>query len=263
MRTAIGVGEQLRDWRLRRRYSQLELSNRAEISTRHLSFVETARASPSRDMLLRLAEHLDIPLRERNHLLLAAGFAPVYSQAAFDSKPLTAVRLALRQLLAAHEPFPAVVIDRWWNLLEANAALGLFTAGLPAELLEPPVNVLRATLHPNGMAPSVINLGEWRSHLLGRLARQVATTADPRLEELLAELRGYPCEQPEPEIELPGPGEVLVPLRIRDGELELSFLSTVSTFGTPLDVTVSELVIEAFYPADPETARALGVERVI
>jgi transcriptional regulator with XRE-family HTH domain len=263
MTTATGVGEQLREWRLRRRYSQLELAIRAEISTRHLSFVETARSSPSREMLLRLAEHLEVPLRERNHLLLAAGFAPVYSEAALDSGPLTAVRQALQQLLQAHEPFPAVVLDRWWNLLEANSALGLFTAGLPAELLEPPVNVLRATLHPLGMAPAVVNLGEWRGHLLGRLSRQVAATADPQLRELLAELRGYPCDQPEPEVELPGPGEVLVPLRIRHGDQVLSFLSTVSTFGTPLDVTVSELVIEAFYPADQTTARALGVQRVI
>ena len=254
-----GVGAQLREWRVRRRYSQLELSNRAEISTRHLSFVETARAAPSREMLLRLAEHLDIPLRERNHLLLAAGFAPVYSEAAFNSEPLAPVRQALRQLLRAHEPFPAVVVDRWWNLVEANSALGLFTAGLPAELLVPPVNVLRATLHPLGMAPSVLNLGEWRGHLLSRLGRQVAVTADPKLQDLLAELRAYPCDQPEPEVELPGPGEVLVPLRIRHGERELSFLSTVSTFGTPLDVTVSELVLEAFYPADEGSARALGV----
>jgi transcriptional regulator with XRE-family HTH domain len=259
MSMGTGVGEQLREWRLRRRYSQLELSNRAEISTRHLSFIETARSAPSREMLLRLAEHLDVPLRERNHLLLAGGFAPVYSEAAYDSGPLAAVRQALRQLLRAHEPFPAVVIDRWWNLVEANPALGLFTSGLPAELLAPPVNVLRVTLHPLGLAPSVLNLGEWRGHLLGRLARQVAATADPRLAELLAELRAYPCDQPEPEVELPGPGEVLVPLRIRSGKGDLSFLSTVSTFGTPLDVTVSELVIEAFYPADEPTARALGV----
>jgi len=255
------VGEQLREWRVRRRYSQLELSNRADISTRHLSFVETARSAPSREMLLRLAEHLDVPLRERNRLLLAGGFAPVYSEAGFDSEPLAAVRTALSQVLRAHEPFPAVVVDRWWNVVEANSALGLFTAGLPAELLQPPVNVLRATLHPNGMAPTVINLGEWRAHLLGRLARQVAATADPRLQDLLVELREYPCAQPEPEVELPGPGEVLVPLRVRDGERELSFLSTVATFGTPLDVTVSELVIEAFYPADEFTARALGVRR--
>lgn len=258
-RTVPGVGEQLREWRVRRRYSQLELSNRAEISTRHLSFVETARSAPSREMLLRLAEHLDVPLRERNHLLLAAGFAPVYSEVEFDSEPLAAVRQAVRQVLRAHEPFPAVVVDRWWNLLEANTALGLFTAGLPAEVLAPPVNVLRVTLHPLGMAPAVVNLGEWRAHLLGRLARQVAATADPRLRELLVELRGYPCDQPEPEVEQPGPGEVLVPLRIRNGSGELSFLSTVSTFGTPLDVTVSELVIEAFYPADTATAQALGV----
>jgi transcriptional regulator with XRE-family HTH domain len=263
MSTATGVGEQLREWRVRRRYSQLELSIRAEISTRHLSFVETARSAPSREMLLRLAEHLEVPLRERNHLLLAAGFAPVYTEAALDSAPLAPVRQALRQLLKAHEPFPAVVLDRWWNLLEANAALELFTSALPPELLEPPVNVLRATLHPRGMAPAVVNLGEWRAHLLGRLARQVAATADPQLIELLAELRSYPCDQPEPEVELPGPGEVVVPLRIRDGEQVLSFLSTVSTFGTPLDVTVSELVIEAFYPADDQTAQALGLRRVI
>ncbi len=146
----IGVGEQLRQWRLRRRYSQLELSNRAEISTRHLSFVETARSAPSREMLLRLADHLEVPLRERNQLLLAAGFAPIYSEAAYDSAPLAAVRQALDLVLRAHEPYPAVVVDRWWNLLAANDAIGRMTAGLPADLLEPPVNVLRLTLHPRG-----------------------------------------------------------------------------------------------------------------
>jgi transcriptional regulator with XRE-family HTH domain len=252
------VGELLRQWRERRRLSQLELSIQAEISTRHLSFVETGRSSPSRDMVLHLAEHLDLPLRERNHLLLAAGYAPVYGENPLDSPQLAAVRTAVRQLLTSHEPYPAAVVDRGWNLVDGNASLTLFTAGAAPELLAPPANVLRMSLHPAGLAPRIVNLGEWRGHLLGRLHRQVSITADPVLTELYDELRGYPCDQPEPEVELPGPGDVIVPLRIRHEGRELAFFSTVATFGTPLDVTVAELVIESFFPANAETVAALS-----
>jgi transcriptional regulator with XRE-family HTH domain len=251
------VGELLRQWRERRRLSQLELALEAEISTRHLSFVETGRSTPSRDMVLHLAEQLDVPLRERNHLLLAAGYAPVYAENALDSPPMTAVREAVRQVLTGHEPYPAVVVDRRWNLVDANAGLALFTDGVPRELLAPPANALRVSLHPHGMAPRIVNLGEWRAHLLGRLRRQVAHTADPELAALYAELRAYPCDQAEPEVELPGPGDVVVPLRIRHGTRELAFFSTVATFGAPLDVAVAELAIESFYPADPDTAAVL------
>jgi transcriptional regulator with XRE-family HTH domain len=251
------VGELLRRWRERRRLSQLELALQAEISTRHLSFVETGRSMPSRDMVLRLAEQLEVPLRERNHLLLAAGYAPAYAETALDAPPMTAVRAAVRQVLTGHQPYPAVVVDRGWNLVDANASVSLFTDGVPPELLTPPTNVLRVSLHPEGMARRIVNLGEWRAHLLGRLRRQVAVAADPELAALYDELRAYPCDQPEPEIELPGPGDVVVPLRIRHAGRELAFFSTVATFGTPLDITVAELAIESFFPADADTAAAL------
>ena len=251
------IGELLRQWRERRRLSQLSLALDTEISTRHLSFVETGRSAPSREMVLRLAEQLEVPLRERNALLLAAGFAPVYPHSGLDDDAMTAIRAAIRQLLTAHEPYPAIVIDRAWNLIDANASVALFTNGLPPELLAPPTNVLRVSLHPDGLAPRIVNIGEWRGHLFTRLRRQIALTADPALTALYDELRAYPCDQPEPDVELPGPGEVLVPLRVRHAGGELAFFTTVSTFGTPLDVTLSELAIEAFYPANPETAAVL------
>jgi transcriptional regulator with XRE-family HTH domain len=251
------VGELLRQWRERRRISQLDLSIQADISTRHLSFVETGRSSPSRDMVLHLADNLDVPLRERNHLLLAAGYAPVFGESALDSPQMAAVRQAVRLVLKAHEPYPAVVVDRKWNLVDANATIALLTAGAAPELLVPPVNVLRLSLHPQGVAPRIVNLGEWRAHLLGRLRREVAVTADPDLSALLDELREYPCDDTAGDVEVPGPGEVVVPLRIRTEAGQLSFFGTVATFGTPLDVTVAELSIESFFPADPETATAL------
>ncbi len=254
------VGELLRHWRQRRRLSQLALALEAEISTRHLSFIETGRSRPSREMILRLAEQLDVPLRERNQLLLAAGYAPVYAETALDSPSMAAVRAAVRQVLAGHEPYPALAVDRGWNLIDANAAVGLFTEGVARELLTPPINALRVSLHPEGLAPRILNLGEWRAHLLGRLRRQVALTADPELAALYAELRAYPCSQPEPEVELPGPGDVVVPLRLREDGRELAFFSTVATFGTPLDVTVAELAIESFFPANPETAAVLRAQ---
>jgi hypothetical protein len=208
-------------------------------------------------MVLHLAEQLELPLRERNQLLLAAGYAPVYRETALDSPQLAAVREAVRQVLVGQEPYPALAVDRGWNLLEANAGVSLLTVGVPPELLAPPVNVLRVSLHPDGLAPRIVNLGEWRAHLLTRLRRQLALTADPELAALYDELRAYPCDQPEPEIELPGPGDVVVPLRIRHEAGELAFFSTVTTFGTPLDITVAELAIESFFPADPETAAVL------
>lgn len=209
-------------------------------------------------MLLHLAEHLEMPLRDRNALLLAGGFAPVYPESDLDAPRMTAIRRAVRQVLTAHEPYPAVVVNRYWELLDGNRSLSLFLQGAAPHLLEPPVNVLRLALSPDGMAPHIVNLGEWRAHLLGRLRRQVEFSGDHRLVELLRELREYPCDQPEPDIELPGPGDVVVPLQVRtpDGS-ELSFVSTVSTFGTPLDVTVAELVIESFFPGDAATADAL------
>jgi transcriptional regulator with XRE-family HTH domain len=250
------AGELLRSWREQRRLSQLALAIQADVSTRHLSFVETGRSQPSRELLLHLAEELEMPLRERNHLLLAAGYAPVYTETRLESRELTVVRNAVRQVLSAHEPYPAAVVDRAWNLVDANASLAGFLDGVAPWLLEPPANVLRVSLHPEGIAPRIANLGEWRAHLLGRLWRQVALTADPALEALHEELRAYPCDQPQTEV-APGPGDLFVPLRIRTGGGELAFFSTIATFGTPLDVTVSELAIESFFPADPQTAAAL------
>ena len=250
------IGEMLRLWRERRRISQLDLAIQADISTRHLSFVETGRSSPSRDMVLHLADNLEVPLRERNHLLLAAGYAPVYGESSLDSPQMAAVRQAVRLVLKAHEPFPAVVVDRKWNMVDANATIALLTAGTAPHLLEPPVNVLRLSLHPQGVAPRIVNLGEWRGHLLSRLRREIAVTADAELSELYDELRDYPSGEA-PDVEIPGPGDVVVPLRIRTDAGELSFFGTVATFGTPMDVTVAELSIESFFPADPQTAETL------
>lgn len=244
----------LREWREQRRLSQLELSSRAEISTRHLSFVETGRSAPSRAMVLHLTEQLDVPLRERNRLLLAAGFAPVYGETSLDAPRMAAIRAAVGQVLAGHEPYPALVVDRGWRMVDSNASARLLIDGVAPELLEPPVNVLRVSLHPDGMAPRIANLGEWRAHLLAQLRRQVAVTADPELTDLYAELDGYPGGDE------PGPSDasgVIVPLRLRHESGELAFFSTVATFGTPLDVTVAELAIESFFPADAHTAAVL------
>lgn len=251
---AHGVGPMLRTWRERRRMSQLELSLRAQVSTRHLSFVETGRSRPTSDMIMRVTEHLDVPLRERNTLLLAGGFAPAYPQRGLDDPSLHAISDALRRLLDAHRPYPAVVVDRVWTLVDANAAVGVLTEGCAAELLEPPVNVLRLSLHPDGMAPRIGNLGQWRAHVLERLRRQAEATADGELYRLLNELRGYPGNDGTPS---PEPAEVVVPLRYRWRGTELSLLSTTSVFGTPRDVTVSELAVEAFFPTDAATTSAL------
>jgi transcriptional regulator with XRE-family HTH domain len=251
-----GAGGLLREWRQRRRLSQLDLALDTGISTRHLSFVETGRSAPSREVVLRLAEGLGLPLRERNRLLLAAGYAPVFGESPLTAPGLAAVSEAVRHVLAGHEPYPAVVVDRWWNLVDATAGLAVLTDGVAPELLEPPANVLRASLHPDGLAPRILNLGEWRGHLLARLRQQVEVTADPQLTELLAELRSYPGPDGRPPRSEHAPA-LVVPLRIRHGDDVLAFVSTVTTFGTPLDVTVSELVIESFFPADDATAAAL------
>lgn len=251
------VGTMMRRWRELRRLSQLELALRAEISARHLSFIETGRSRPSAEMVLRLSEHLDVPLRRRNELLLAAGFAPAYPQHPLGAAPLAPVLDAARQLLRGHEPYPALLVDRCWDLVEANASLEVFTSKAQPRLLTPPVNVLRLSLHPDGLAPHIVNLGEWRAHILGRLRRQIRATADTDLAALLEELAAYPSDQPEPKVELPGPGDVVVPLRFRHEGAVLTFLSTTSAFGTPLDVTVAELALESFFPADRPTAAAL------
>jgi transcriptional regulator with XRE-family HTH domain len=247
------VGDLLRSWRERRRLSQLDLSLRAEVSARHLSFIETGRSRPTSTMILRLCEQLEVPLRNRNELLLAGGYAPNYPQHDWAEPRLESVRAALRQVLTGHEPFPAAVVDQRWHLVEANAGIALFTRGAAAKLLTPPVNVLRLSLHPDGMATRIVNLGEWRAHLLARLARQAEVTGDPELAILHEELAGYPGPKPA----RPAKSEIAVPLRYRYGDVELSFLSVTAVFGTPLDVTVEELAIESFFPADPATAAAL------
>ena len=247
------VGELLREWRQRRRLSQLDLAIQADISARHLSFVETGRSRPTSDMILRLTEHLEVPLRERNTLLLAGGYAPAYPAHGLGEPELAAVRRALRQVLTGHEPYPAVVVNRWWELADANASIGVLTSGAAPWLLEPPVNVLRLSLHPDGMASRIVNLPEWRAHVLGRLRRQAAATGDPALAALHGELRGYPGGESEP----PAATDVVVPLRYRHDGRELAFFSMTAVVGTPMDVTVEELAIESFYPADEPTAAAL------
>lgn len=251
------VGDLLHEWRGRRRFSQLALSLEADISTRHLSFVETGRSRPSRAMVLRLCEVLRVPLRERNRLLLAAGYAPVFSETAPDGPGMESLLTAVRAILTGHEPCPAVVVDSAWNLLEANSAVALLLEGVSARLLEPPANVLRVALHPEGMAPRVLNLGRWRAHLLDRLRREVEWTDEQEQRDLLRELSAYPCPDPRGDELEPEPTELAVPLRLRTSQGDLAFLSTVATFGTAVDVTVAGLAIETFLPADPLTARLL------
>lgn len=250
------VGDLLREWRQRRRLSQLELSCQAEVSSRHLSFVESGKARPSRQMVLHLAEHLDVPLRERNTLLVAAGFAPVYSTTDFGAPAMAPVRQAIDLLLAAHEPNPTVVVDRRWDLVAANATLGLLLADLEPALAAGRVNVLRAALHPDGLAPRVLDFGGFSAHLLGRLRRQVALSGDPELSELYDELAGYPGVQADPGTHPVEPA-LFVPVRLTSEAGVLSFFTTISTFGHPLDVTLAELAIESFLPADAHTAAVL------
>ncbi len=209
-------------------------------------------------MLLRLAERLDIPLRERNGLLLAGGYAPDYPERALDDPTMTVAKEVVERVLAGHEPYPALAVDRHWSLVAANRAVGLLMAGVDPELARPPINVLRLSLHPDGLAPRIVNLARWRAHLLERLRRQVELTADATLARLLDELRGYPTGRPATTIYAHGDAGVAVPLRLRTDQGELSFLSTTMVFGTPVDVTLSELAIEAFFPADAGTAATLG-----
>jgi hypothetical protein len=225
------------------------------VSARHLSFVETGRSKPSAEMVLHLAEQLDVPLRDRNGLLLAAGYAPTFPERSLDDPEMEPVRVALDRVLTGHDPYPAVVVDRGWNMVAGNRAVGLMIAGVAPELLEPPVNVLRVSLHPDGMAPRIANLGEWKAHLLERLGRQAALTGDAEARALYEELDGYPAPAHEGH---DAANAIAVPLRLRaeDGG-ELAFFSTVATFGTAVDITVAELAIESFFPADEPTAEAV------
>jgi transcriptional regulator with XRE-family HTH domain len=252
------VGELVRSWREQRHLSQLDLASEAEISQKHLSFIESGRSAPSREMVLRLSEHLDIPLRERNTLLMAAGFAPVFRDRPLNDPALKRARTAIDLVLKAHEPYPALTVDRHWTMVAANASVAPLLAGVDPQLLQGPVNVMRVSLHPRGLAPLIVNLAEWRAHLMDRLRRQFRITRDPVIDALLKELSGYQsgggrqvdAKQGQHE-------EVAVPLRLRTLGGELSFLSTVTVFGTPVEITLSELSLEAFYPADEATANAM------
>ncbi len=253
------LGDYLRDWRRRRRMSQLDLALEADISQRHLSFIESGRSAPSRDMLLHLAERLEVPLRDRNPMLLAAGFAPVFAERRLDDPALEPARRAIDRVLKGHEPFPALAVDRHWTLVAANAAVAPLLADVAdRSLIEGPVNVLRLSLHPAGLAPHIANLAEWRNHLLERLHQQIAVTGDRVLEKLLEELAGYPV--PEGASKSAAKHDyagIAVPMELRTQVGLLSFISTTTVFGTPVDVTLSELAVESFFPADDETARLL------
>jgi transcriptional regulator with XRE-family HTH domain len=257
------VGDLLREWRMRRRVSQLELALDAEISPKHVSFVESGRAQPSREMILRLAEHLQVPLRERNTLLNAAGFAPVYQERSLNDPALAAARSAVELVLKAHEPFPAIAVDRHWSLVASNAAVAFLMEGIDDSLLAPPVNVLRVSLHPQGLAPRIANLAEWRGHVLERLRRQVDATNDALLESLLRELQAYPVvneldSSPRPHRDYAG---VVIPFELRTPAGILAFFGTTTVFGTPMDITLAELAVEAFFPADSATAQSLIAHR--
>jgi transcriptional regulator with XRE-family HTH domain len=251
----------MREWRQRRRVSQLALACEADISARHLSFIETGRSQPSREMVLHLSERLEVPLRDRNALLVAAGYAPIYPERRLDDHALDAAREAIRLVLTGHEPSPALAVDRHWTLIASNNAVSPLLEGIEPSMLQPPLNVLRLSLHPQGLAPRIANLTQWRAHLLARLRHQVEASADSTLKELLRELEEYPAPvshaQEDGAIRKGDPAGFVVPLRLRTDAGTLTFLSTTTVFGTPMDVTLAELAIETFFPADAATAETL------
>jgi len=251
----VHVGEHLREWRQRRHLSQLDLAVDADISARHLSFVETGRAAPSREMVLKLAERLDVPLRERNVLLVAAGYAPAFPQRSLDDPMLKSARQAIDLVLKAHEPNPALAYDRHWNLVTANRMVAPLLEGIPQRLLGQPFNILRLAFHPEALAPRTVNLAEWCGHLLERLHRQCEATADPELIKLYNDLKAYPI--PARSGPLPPDNNVAIPLKLRHNGDVLSFISTTMVFGTPVDITLSELALETFFPADDLTAERM------
>jgi transcriptional regulator with XRE-family HTH domain len=251
-------GDYLRHWRQHRRLSQLDLAQEAEISTRHLSFVETGRSVPSREMVLRLAERLDVPLRERNALLVAAGYAPMYRERQLDDPAFAPAKQAVELILKSHEPYPAFAVDRHWNLIAANNMVPLMLAGADASLLDGQVNVLRLSLHPKGVAPRIANLAQWRNHIFERLRQQIQATGDGELVLLLEELRGYPVPEGSGDVHMEGEHlGVVMPFKYRTDHGILNFISTTTIFGTPVDVTLQELAMETFFPADAMTAQAL------
>lgn len=255
------IGAHLRHWRQHRHLSQQGLALEADISTRHLSYLETGRSAPSREMVLRLAERLAVPLRERNALLVAAGFAPMYQARPLDHPDLAAARQAVELVLKGHEPNPALAVDRHWNLVAANALVPLLLEGVAPHLLAPPVNVLRLSLHPEGLGPRLVNPAQWRAHLLHRLQQQIAATSDAQLQALHDEIAAYPEEGAERHAS-PHHGaasDIVVPFQLRTPQgVLLSFISTITIFGTPVDVTLQELAVESFFPADAATQAALA-----
>jgi transcriptional regulator with XRE-family HTH domain len=252
------VGALLREWRQRRNLSQLELALRSAVSARHLSFIETGRARPSREMVLHLAERLDVPLRERNRLLLAAGFAPVFGERALDESEMAPMREALERFLSAHEPYPALVVDRYWNVVALNRGVAFVNRDVAPELRSPPANALRIALHPDGLAARISNLESWSGYLLARLRREMEATGDPELESLYRELASYPGTTTEYDpADAADPNDTLLMQELRIDDRQLVFFCTLTTFGTPRDVTLAELSIVAFYPADQQTAEAL------
>ncbi|MEV0531712.1 helix-turn-helix transcriptional regulator [Kitasatospora sp. NPDC050463] len=258
--TGTGAGALLRGWRERRQLSQLQLALRAGSSVRHISFVETGRSRPSQEMLLRLAEQLDVPVRERNSLLLAAGYAPHYPETPLDDPAMDALRAGMERLLASHDPYPAVVVDGTFRVLAANRSLGVLLSGVAPHLLEPPLNAMRITLHPEGLAPHIVNFRQWRRHLLERMDHQISRVRSEPLRALFDEVRTYPEPESvfdEPEEDITELFPFALPMRVAvDGQV-LSFLSTIATFNTPMDVTVSELAMETFLPADAQTVAFL------
>jgi transcriptional regulator with XRE-family HTH domain len=253
------VGDLLREWRQRRRMSQMLLATEADISTRHLSFVESGRALPSREMVMHLAERLDVPLRARNALLVAAGYAPLFRERPLSDPQLAAAREAVELVLKGHEPYPALAIDRHWTIVATNNAIAPLLSGASPELLKPPVNALRLSLHPQGIAPTIVNWHAWREHVLARLQRQIDVSGDDTLSALRDELAAYPAppDAGAAAADEASLNQIAVPLRLRTPLGVLSFFSTTTVFGTPVDVTLSELAIEAFFPADQHTAAAL------
>lgn len=253
----LPFGVLLRRWRERRRMTQMDLASAASSSTRHLSYLETGRAQPSREMVMRLTERLDVPLREANALLLSAGFAPAFRERSFSELP--SARRAIEQILEAHKPYPAFAVDRHWNIVLSNRAIPQLYVDVAPELLRPPVNAIRLTLHPAGMASKIVNHSEWRGHLIDVLRRQFEATADPGVQRLLAEILAYPAPSGAAGLEAAaGPQRFATPLQIATSAGVASFLSTVTIFGTPTDVTLSELALEMLFPADTETISIVG-----
>jgi transcriptional regulator with XRE-family HTH domain len=257
--TAQTIGALVRSWREQRHLSQLDLAVEADVSQKHLSFIESGRSAPSREMVITLAEHLDVPLRDRNIMLIAAGFAPIYRDRPLDDPAMLRARAAIERLLKANEPYPALAVDRQWTLVSANAAVAPLIAGADPELMRPPVNVVRLSLHPRGLAPLIVNLSEWHAHLIDRLRRQYRITRDGAIDALLKEVSTYPSGNlvRGEHLTASETDAIAIPFRLRTHGGVLSFLSTVTVFGTAVDITLSELSLEAFYPADEATAAAL------